>query len=55
MPGSIRAAVVGLNEPAGTILAGLGSTAGLKVVGLADADRERLEKEAEAAIAAGND
>ncbi len=47
MAGSICAAVIGLAEPAGTILDGLRSTPGLKVVGLADAERERLEHFAE--------
>ncbi len=39
MAGSIRAAVIGLAEPGGTILDGLQSTTGLKLVGLADAER----------------
>ncbi len=55
MAKSIRAAIIGLAEPAGTILDGLENTAGLKLVGLADAERERLEPFAEATGLSGYD
>ena len=42
MAGSVRAAVVGLAEPAGAILQGLQNTPGLKLVGLANADRKSV-------------
>ena len=47
MAGNIRVAIIGLASPAQTILDGLRSAAGLKLVGLADAERERLDRFAE--------
>ncbi len=55
MAGSIRAGVIGLAEPAETIFAGLGSISGLKLVGVADGERERLEGFAETANVARYD
>lgn len=42
MAASIRAAIIGLDRPAQTILEGLQSAPGLKLVGLADTHKERL-------------
>ena len=42
MASSIRAALIGLAEPAWAILTGLRSISGLKLVGLADTNMERL-------------
>ena len=43
MPTSLRVAVIGLDDPAKLILMGLIATSGLKLVGLADRDRDRLD------------
>ena len=55
MAGSIRAVVIGLAEPAQTILDALRSTPGLKLVGLADPERERLGPFAQSTGLAGYD
>ncbi len=55
MAGSIPAGIIGLAEPAETILAGLRSIGGLKLVGVADGERERLEGFAETANVAAYD
>ena len=42
MASTIRAGLIGLSEPSWAILTGMRSTSGMKVVGLADTDKERL-------------
>ena len=55
MASSIRAAVIGLTDPVWNILVGLQGTSGLKLVGLADADKERVADCVESTGLAGYD
>lgn len=55
MAASIRAAIIGLSRPAETILDGLQNSPGLKLVGVADAERKRLEPFVESTGLAGYD